>query len=94
MKPCDKPMKPSPMEDAMLQKLPMYAYIPAQDVTRARRFYKEKLGFTPKADKGGGVVYEFCRSLRVFPVPDTQRWHVSRQSGFLAGRLPPWPTDR
>lgn len=32
----------------MLQSSPMYAYIPAQDVARARRFYEQTLGFTPK----------------------------------------------
>ena len=31
----------------MLQKFPMYAYIPAKDVARARRFYEEKLGLKP-----------------------------------------------
>jgi len=29
----------------MLQKSPMYAYLPAMDVARARRFYEGKLGF-------------------------------------------------
>ena len=29
----------------MLQKSPVYAYIPASDVARARKFYEEKLGF-------------------------------------------------
>ena len=42
----------------MLQKSPMYAYIPAKDVARARKFYEEKLGFTPKHEIAGGVVYE------------------------------------
>lgn len=42
----------------MLQKHPMYAYIPAKDVARARKFYEEKLGFTPKQEIAGGVVYE------------------------------------
>ena len=30
----------------MLQNSPMYAYIPAKDVARARRFY-ERAGFAP-----------------------------------------------
>src|SRR5687768_22085 len=42
----------------MLQKSPMYAYIPAKDVARARKFYEEKLGFEPKEEVAGGVVYE------------------------------------
>ena len=28
----------------MLQQAPMYAYIPARDVDRARRFYEDKVG--------------------------------------------------
>jgi predicted enzyme related to lactoylglutathione lyase len=43
----------------MLQKFPMYAYIPAKDVARARQFYEQKLGFTPKRESEAGVVYEF-----------------------------------
>jgi extradiol dioxygenase family protein len=31
----------------MLQNFPMYAYIPAKEVARARRFYEQKLGFKP-----------------------------------------------
>ena len=43
----------------MLQKSPMFAYIPAKDVARARRFYEEKLGFVPGKELSGGVSYEF-----------------------------------
>ena len=42
----------------MLQKSPMYSYIPAKDVKRARQFYEQKLGFKPGREIGGGVVYE------------------------------------
>jgi predicted enzyme related to lactoylglutathione lyase len=44
----------------MLQKSPIYAYIPAADIPRARKFYEEKLGFKPGQEVGGGVVYEFA----------------------------------
>ena len=37
----------------MLQNAPMYSYIPAKDVARARKFYEEKLGFKPKQDTAG-----------------------------------------
>lgn len=43
----------------MLQKSPMYSYIPVSDLERARRFYEQKLGFKPKQEILGGVVYEF-----------------------------------
>ena len=43
----------------MLQSNPMYAYIPAKDVARARRFYEQKVGLKPSMEANGGVVYEF-----------------------------------
>jgi len=53
----------------MLQKFPMYAYIPAKDVARARAFYEGKLGFTPKVATAGGVVYEFADHTACFLYP-------------------------
>jgi predicted enzyme related to lactoylglutathione lyase len=53
----------------MLQKFPMFAYIPAQDVTRARQFYEKKLGFTAKVESAGGVVYEFANHTACFLYP-------------------------
>jgi predicted enzyme related to lactoylglutathione lyase len=53
----------------MLQKYPLYAYIPAQDVARARRFYEDQLGFKPKQESAGGVVYEFGGGTRCFLYP-------------------------
>lgn len=44
----------------MLQKFPIFAYIPASDVARAREFYEQKLGFTPGPEEAGGVTYEFA----------------------------------
>ena len=44
----------------MLQRHPMYAYIPAQDLARARRFYEDKVGLEPDAAQiDGGVSYQF-----------------------------------
>src|SRR5215475_1693984 len=50
----------------MLQNFPLYAYIPAKDVARARRFYEGKLGFRPKQELSGGVVYEFGERTACF----------------------------
>jgi catechol 2,3-dioxygenase-like lactoylglutathione lyase family enzyme len=69
----------------MLQNSPLYAYIPAKDVARARKFYEGKLGFKPKQETAGGVVYEFGDKTECFlyPTPNagTSRasqafWHV------------------
>jgi predicted enzyme related to lactoylglutathione lyase len=53
----------------MLQKFPMYAYLPAQDVARARAFYEKKLGLVPKGEADGGVFYEFGNGTGCFVYP-------------------------
>ena len=53
----------------MLQKSPMYAYIPAKDMKRARQFYEQKLGFRPKQEIAGGVVYQFGDQTSCFMYP-------------------------
>lgn len=53
----------------MLQNSPLYAYIPAKDVTRARKFYEGTLGFRPKEEVAGGVVYEFGKKTACFLYP-------------------------
>ena len=50
----------------MLQSFPLYAYIPANDVARARRFYEGKLGLKPTREIAGGVVYEFAGKTACF----------------------------
>ena len=53
----------------MLQEFPMYAYIPAKDVARARQFYEGKLGFRATQEVAGGVVYEFKDKTACFLYP-------------------------
>jgi predicted enzyme related to lactoylglutathione lyase len=53
----------------MLQDSPMYAYIPAKDMARARKFYEEKVGLKPSQETNGGVVYEFGRGTACFLYP-------------------------
>ena len=50
----------------MLQKFPIYAYFPARDIARARRFYEDKLGLKPKMEIAGGVVYAFADGTEAF----------------------------
>ena len=50
----------------MLQKFPIYAYFPARDLARARRFYEDKLGLKPKMEIAGGVVYGFAGGTEAF----------------------------
>jgi predicted enzyme related to lactoylglutathione lyase len=63
----------------MLQGAPLYAYIPAQDVGRARKFYEQKLGFRPQREEAGGVVYEFGSGTACFLYP-TPNAGTSRSS--------------
>jgi predicted enzyme related to lactoylglutathione lyase len=52
-----------------LQKSPLYAYLPAADVARARKFYEEKLGFKAGKEIAGGVVYQFGDHTAAFLYP-------------------------
>ena len=56
----------------MLQDSPIYSYIPAKDVARARAFYEGPLGFTPTREIAGGVVYECAggTSCFLYPTPN------------------------
>jgi predicted enzyme related to lactoylglutathione lyase len=47
----------------------MYAYIPAKDLARARRFYEEKVGLKPRQEIAGGVAYEFAGGTACFLYP-------------------------
>src|SRR5215510_10363195 len=53
----------------MLQKSPLYAYIPAKDIARARKFYEGTLGFEAKEEYAGGVVYVFAGRTACFLYP-------------------------
>jgi predicted enzyme related to lactoylglutathione lyase len=57
------------MEKGMLQNSPFYAYIPAKDVSRARKFYEEKLGLKAGEEIAGGVAYEFGKGTAAFLYP-------------------------
>jgi predicted enzyme related to lactoylglutathione lyase len=49
----------------MLSNAPIRAYIPASDVSRARRFYENIVGLKPREEYAGGVIYE-CGGAEVF----------------------------
>jgi predicted enzyme related to lactoylglutathione lyase len=53
----------------MLQQSPMYSYLPATDVGRARAFYEQKLGFQPAEEVAGGVIYKFAGGTACFLYP-------------------------
>jgi predicted enzyme related to lactoylglutathione lyase len=53
----------------MLQRAPMYAYLPARDLARARHFYEEQLGWRPIDPGPQGVTYEFAGGTACFLYP-------------------------
>ena len=53
----------------MLHDFPVYAYIPARDLARARKFYETQVGLKPKQETNGGVVYEFAGGTACFLYP-------------------------
>ena len=53
----------------MLQRAPMYSYIPVRDVARARAFYEGTLGWKPARELGHGVAYEFADKTACFMYP-------------------------
>ena len=50
----------------MLKNAPIVPYIPVADMARARNFYEQKVGLTPKEEYGGGVIYECGKGSWVF----------------------------
>ena len=50
----------------MLTKAPIVPYIPATDVSRARRFYEEQVGLVARGEIAGGVVYECAGGSWIF----------------------------
>ena len=53
----------------MLQHAPMYAYLPATDLARARRFYEGQLGLRPIDPGPQGVTYQFAGQTACFLYP-------------------------
>ena len=69
----------------MLQQSPMYAYLPVSDVARARKFYEEKLGFKPKQEVAGGVIYEFGEHTACFLYPTPNAGTSKASQAFWTG---------
>ena len=50
----------------MLKNTQIVPYIPVTEVARARKFYEEKVGLTPREEYAGGVIYECGNGSWVF----------------------------
>jgi predicted enzyme related to lactoylglutathione lyase len=53
----------------MLKNGSIVPYIPVSDLERARKFYEEKIGLTPKELYAAGVIYECGNGSWVFMYP-------------------------
>ena len=69
----------------MLQDAPMYSYIPAKDVARARKFYEVKLGFRPRQEVAGGVAYGFGKGTGCFLYPTPNAGTSRASQAFWQG---------
>jgi predicted enzyme related to lactoylglutathione lyase len=65
----------------MLRAAPIRAYIPASDISRARKFYEKTLGLRPKEEFAGGVIYE-CGGAEVFMYPTNNAGTSSASQAF------------
>jgi predicted enzyme related to lactoylglutathione lyase len=65
----------------MLRTAPIRAYIPASDVSRARKFYEEIVGLKPKEEYSGGVIYE-CGGAEVFLYPTSNAGTSKASQGY------------
>ena len=70
----------------MLKNFPIIPYIPVADVARARKFYEEKVGLSPKKEAAGGIIYECGRGSWVFMYPSSGAGTSKASTAF-------WPVD-
>jgi catechol 2,3-dioxygenase-like lactoylglutathione lyase family enzyme len=69
----------------MLANLEVHATIPASDLERAKRFYAEKLRFTPASETPGGLIYQ-CKGSWFLLYP-------SQGAGTAQHTVAGWATD-
>ena len=67
----------------MLTTAPIRAYIPASDISRARKFYEGILELRPKEEFAGGVIYE-CGGTEVFMYPTSNAGTSRASQAFWA----------
>jgi predicted enzyme related to lactoylglutathione lyase len=62
----------------------MIPYIPVANVARARKFYEEKVGLTPREEYAGGVIYECGQGSWVFMYPSPGAGTSKASTAFWA----------
>jgi len=68
----------------MLKQSRIVPYIPVADVARARKFYEDKIGLTPRETYAGGVIYECAGGSWVFMYPSPGAGTSKASTAFWA----------
>ncbi len=68
----------------MLKQSRIVPYIPVADVARARKFYEDKIGLTPRDTYAGGVIYECGSGSWVFMYPSPGAGTSKASTAFWA----------
>jgi predicted enzyme related to lactoylglutathione lyase len=68
----------------MLKNATIVPYIPVSNVTRARKFYEEKVGLKPKEEYAGGMIYECGNGSWVFMYPSPGAGTSKASTAFWA----------
>ncbi len=68
----------------MLKNAQIVPYIPVSNVTRARKFYEEKVGLKAKEEYAGGVIYECGKGSWVFMYPSAGAGTSEASTAFWA----------
>jgi catechol 2,3-dioxygenase-like lactoylglutathione lyase family enzyme len=68
----------------MLKNARIVPYIPVADVARARKFYEDKIGLTPKEQYAGGLIYECGDGSWVFMYPSAGAGTSKASTAFWA----------
>jgi predicted enzyme related to lactoylglutathione lyase len=68
----------------MLKNAAIVPYIPVSDLARARKFYEEKVGLSPREQYAGGVIYDCGDGSWVFMYPSAGAGTSKASTAFWA----------
>lgn len=68
----------------MLKNAAIIPYIPVSDMSRARKFYEQKIGLKAKEEYAGGVIYECGKGSWVFMYPSAGAGTSKASTAFWA----------
>jgi predicted enzyme related to lactoylglutathione lyase len=66
----------------MLKNVPLYAYVPASNMERARQFYEDKLALGRGQPSGPGLIFKFAGGTAFFLYPTSNAGTNEASSAF------------